>query len=426
MSQLSLSLLGEFEVFLDDRRLTGFETIKVRALLAYLVVEAGRSHQREVLAGLLWPDISGEAARTYLRQGLANLREVLSDRSVDPSFLLITREAIQFNTNSDHALDLTAFATLLATCARHAHRQPALCARCAQQLEAAVALYRGPLLDHFSPGDSTAFEEWAALKREALHQQAVGVLTRLADYHERRGAYDDVRRVAWRQLDLDPWREEAHRQLMRALWHNGERSAALAQYERCRETLRAELGVEPAPETTALYTQIRSATAVASAHDRHRATVPQSTLLPDTTPFIGREAELVRLGDLLANPGCQLLTLVGPGGIGKTRLASQVARDHLAAFAHGVAFVPLVAVPTAAGIVPAIAQALQITLLRREDPQVQLFTHLHGKELLLILDNFDHLQSGGGSACPVDAAGAGSNTAGHVTRTLAPAGKNGW
>ena len=397
MTRLSLAFVGEFVALLDDRPLTAFETVKVRALLAYLVVEGAHSHRREVLAGMLWPNVSGEAARTYLRQALANLREELRDRTAQPSFLSITRDTIQFNASSDYWLDIDAFRALLAACARHAHRQPVVCARCAQRLEDAAALYRGPFLDQLFLGDSTAFEEWAALKREALHQQALAVLTRLAHYHARRDAFDDVRRVAWRQLEMDPWREEAHQHLMRALWRSGERSAALAQYERCRETLRAELGVEPAVETQALYNEIRGATFKArAATEGHHLAPPLHDLPSDTTPFVGREAELTELADLLANPACQLLTLIGPGGIGKTRLAVQLAREHRAAFGHGVAFVPLASVHTAALIVPAIAKALQITPHSRETAQVQLIRHLHDKELLLILDNFEHLQDGAG------------------------------
>ena len=397
MTRLSLALFGRLQLTLDDRPLTGFESVKVRALLAYLVVEAGCAHRREALATLLWPELPGEAARTYLRQALANLREVLHDRGVDPAFLLITRETIQFNLDSEHRLDIADFTALLADCARHQHRPPALCARCADRLEAAAELYRGPLLDQFFLGDSPAFEEWAALRREALHQQALGVLTRLAHYHDRRGACDDVRRVAWRQLELDPWREEAHQLLMQALWQSGERSAALAQYRRCREALHEELGVEPAAETTALFERIRAAGCKPPppAADGYRAVHQPESLPPDMTPFIGREAELAALGDLIANAECRLLTLVGPGGIGKTRVAGQLAREHHAAFTHGAAFVPLAAVREVSLIVPAIANALRLVLHSREEQQVQLLSFLCDKELLLILDNFEQLTSGG-------------------------------
>ena len=106
-------------------------------------------------------------------------------------------------------------------------------------------------------GDSAPFEEWALRQREHLHRRALDALTQLADYHERRGDDAHARRYAQRQLEFDPWREEAHRQLMRVLALGGQRSAALAQYETCRRILLSDLSVEPEAETTALYERIR-------------------------------------------------------------------------------------------------------------------------------------------------------------------------
>ena len=98
MAHLSLSLLGPFQVTLDGQPVTGFRSNKVRALLAYLAVEADRTHRREVLAGLLWPDWPDRDALSNLRYALSNLRRVIGDRQAEPSFLLITRDTLQFNT----------------------------------------------------------------------------------------------------------------------------------------------------------------------------------------------------------------------------------------------------------------------------------------------------------------------------------------
>ncbi|NIP85332.1 MAG: hypothetical protein GTO03_07140, partial [Planctomycetales bacterium] len=93
------------------------ESTKVRALLAYLAVEADRPHRRDVLAGLLWPDWPDRDALSNLRYALYNLRQVIGDRTAEPPFLLITRNTLQFNTASDHWLDVAAFTDLLAACA---------------------------------------------------------------------------------------------------------------------------------------------------------------------------------------------------------------------------------------------------------------------------------------------------------------------
>ena len=113
MAHLSLSLLGPLQVTLDGQPVTGFKSNKVRALLAYLAVEADRPHRREVLAGLLWPDKPERAARANLRNALANLRKALGDRDASPPYLQITRETIQFSLASDHWLDVAAFQTLV-------------------------------------------------------------------------------------------------------------------------------------------------------------------------------------------------------------------------------------------------------------------------------------------------------------------------
>ena len=127
MAHLSLHLLGGFDVQLDGKQVTGFQTNKARALLAYLAVEAQRPHQRAHLAGLLWPEWPEAQARTYLRQALADLQRVLDGSGAPLPFLLTTRDAIQFNPAGDAWLDVAVLSEALATLPRLAasHPQPA-------------------------------------------------------------------------------------------------------------------------------------------------------------------------------------------------------------------------------------------------------------------------------------------------------------
>src|SRR4051794_41007558 len=206
MAQLALTLLGPLQATLDGVPIAGFESQKVRALIAYLALEADRPHGRDALAGLLWPNQPDQDARNNLRQALANLRQALGDQRATPSYLRITRESVQFNCISDHQIDAVAFTELLAACAQHPHRHPETCRSCAQRLQQAVDLYHGDFLAAFFLADSAAFEEWMLVKRQRLHQQALAGLTQLASYHERRGAYAHAQQLARRQLELDPWR----------------------------------------------------------------------------------------------------------------------------------------------------------------------------------------------------------------------------
>jgi predicted ATPase/DNA-binding SARP family transcriptional activator len=386
MAQLTLRLFGPFQASLDGISITTFETHKVRALLAYLAVEADRPHSRDELIGLLWPDQPDQAARASLRQALANLRKALGDRTAESPFLSMAPDSIQFRRSGRCWIDVVAFADLIAACQAHRHRRLDACRTCATRLQQAADLYRGDFLAQFVQSGSVAFEEWVLLRRERWHRAALEALHALAEYHDRRGEYDREQHYAQRQLEFDPWREEAHRQLMHALALSGQRSAALAQYETCRRVLKEELGAEPTPETAALCVQIKAGSL--------KPQVTTCHLPVPSTPFIGREKELAELGALLENPACRLVTIVGPGGIGKTHLALAAATEQACAFDDGAAFVPLAALNSAEFMAPAILAALDLPLQGQREPQEQLLAHLHERELLLILDNIEHLLEG--------------------------------
>ena len=394
MKELVISLFGNLQVLLEGQPITSFQYDKVRALLALLVAEAERPYRRDELAGLLWPDSPEESARASLRQALARLRDCLqAAEDPDQPYLLVTRESIQWNASAGAKVDVITFNRLLQACARHPHRRPKDCKPCARWRAEALQLYRADLLQGFFLPDSDVFEDWTIVLRERLRLQAAAAARALAEYYERRGEFNLAEQTLRRELELEPWVEETHRQLMRVYYLSHQRSRALAQYQQCRQVLSDELGVEPEPETTRLFEQIQAGetpeplirASISLPAERHH------NLPPTVTPFFGREQELAQIADLFEQPDTRLISLVGPGGIGKTRLALQAATEQLDNFAAGIFFIPLDELSSGEGAVFAIANALKVNLVGQDEPIQQLVAHLSDQELLLVLDGFEHL-----------------------------------
>src|SRR5512136_1586767 len=204
MAHLCISLLGSLQVTLDGQPVPPFKSNKDRALLAYLSVESGRAHRRESLAGLLWPEWPDRDALSNLRYTLSSLRKVIGDTQAQPAYLLISRDTLQFNPSSDAWLDVGAFDGAL-----EAGRTAV------EKLEQAVPLYRGDFLEGFSLADCPAFEEWVLLTREKLRREASSALHSLASACEKRGDFKGAQGHAWRLLEMEPWDETAHQQMMR-------------------------------------------------------------------------------------------------------------------------------------------------------------------------------------------------------------------
>jgi len=396
MARLDLAFLGPPRVQVDGRPAV-FPTTKALGLLVYLAVEAGQAHQRASLAERFWPDQPEGVARTNLRQALTRLRRALGDEAAEEAqtFLLVDGQSVQFNRQSDHALDLAAFGELVRASDSHAHRNPIACLACGQRWQQAAALYRGEFLEGFFLKDSAGFEEWVLVQRERLRRAAMKVLDQAARQAERLEAYALARQALARQLELEPWREETHQALMRLLALAGERTAALAQYEACRRALAHELGVAPDAGTTQLYERIRDDQAIEAGPEAQERRQRLQALPAPATALVGREVERAELNDLLAKPDCRLVTILGMGGSGKTRLALSIAQNQAHAFEHGVAFVPLASLPSAQALPAAVAEALGVRPEGGADHQALLMDFLRPRELLLVLDGFEHMLAEG-------------------------------
>jgi len=428
MAALSIVLFGGFAVAAEGESISAFESNKVRALLAYLTVEAhtasAHPQQRSVVAGLLWPDYPEEEARRNLRHVLRQLRQTLPAPAGSPPLLLTNYQTIQINPDYPYTLDVARFVQLLAAARRCLHRTLAACADCRARYAEAAQLYRGDFLAGLALHDSEPFDEWALVQREGLHRQATELFFTLATYYEEQGEYEKAQQYARRQLELEPWREEAHRQLMRILAHSDQRSAALAQYAQCRKILADELGVEPDAETVALYEQIRSGKLEKkTGRQGDRETGKQgetvadravenlaSTILnlqdwgeaPANTYFYGRQAESEQLKRwLLGEPPpaarlpARLIVVLGMGGMGKTTLVTNVAR----ALANEYAFVfwrSLLNAPPLAELLLACLQFLsqqQLTSVPTSlnEQLTLLLDYLSQQRCLIVLDNAESI-----------------------------------
>ena len=285
--RLRLQLLGEMQVTLDGAPLTGKVYGKLLALLAFLALEDGRSHPREHLAELFWPTLAPDAARTNLRQSLYNLRRTLGDSTTD--FLVSGRESVRIGAPGLISLDVREFAAL-PTCP--SPPAPDQCKQCLARLEHGAALWRGEFLAGLVIEEAPGFEEWRAGWRESLHRQMLALLERLRLCHERQGAFDRALLHAQHYAVIDPWDETGHREVMRLLALNGQRSAALAQYEACRAMLERELGMAPETATQLLFERIRDGLLVA---ERPAAAI--------TTPIAAERRQVTVLHCCLTVPG---------------------------------------------------------------------------------------------------------------------------
>lgn len=373
---LRVRFLGGFQFLLADETALHFPQRKVLALLAYLALNPQREHSRTALIGLFWPDVAESNARASLRMALSNARKALQPTGLVDEVLDATRTSVGWARHGHVAVDALQF---------QAHLQQG-------DLPQALSLYRGPLLDGLYLDDCPAFDDWVSVQRQRYHLQALDAANELASLYTDAGDYAHAEQVTRRQLELDPLHDAAQRRLLRLLAYQGQHNAARSQFQAFKALLRDELGIEPDAELQMLMQQIDTQT-LALPTTQGSVRLARVHHLPETpTPFFGRDADLAALSQRLQKPTYRLISLIGPGGIGKTRLALEALRHNQAHYRHGVYFVPLAGVAQPDQLPFSIAAVLDLQLKAGEETiATQLIAHLRHRKLLLLLDNFEHL-----------------------------------
>ncbi|MBX3000846.1 MAG: AAA family ATPase [Caldilineaceae bacterium] len=395
---LQIRLLGQFSLHYGDQPLTTISADRQQSLLVYLLLHRQSPVPRHHIAFQLWPDSSEAQARSNLRNLLFSLRQALPDAD---RFLEITNLTLYWRSDAPYTLDVADFQRHCAQAGEA--RQINATAEAIRALEMATDLYSGELL----PGN---YDDWIMSLREEFRLQYQHALAQLVTLLEASGDPRGALRYAQRMIQQDPLDEAAYVHVMRLHAMIGDRAGVRRAYESCANLLLRELDVDPDEDTTAAYEQfLRMAVPhelpslpsplTAPPEGEVSAIPPTATPAPKrglrlpipAAPFVGREVELAELAQLLAEPNCRLLTILGPGGMGKTHLALQTAKGHQPVFADGAFFVSLATVASSDQLVFAIVNSLDLSIASAADPTDQLLDYLSTKKLLLVLDNFEHL-----------------------------------
>src|SRR5918998_1001329 len=384
---LEIRLLGGFETRVGPQIVpsTVWRQRRAAAIVKLLALEPGHRLHREQLLDTLWPELDPESAANNFRGALHHARLGLEGAGAPPGvFLVRDGDQLLLGPQDRLVVDVNAF-TETASHAWHS-ADPAIAQRASE-------LYGGDLL----PDDP--YEDWAAARREGLRSSYLTVLTRLAGLHEERGDLPHAIAVHERILRTDPLDEAAHAGLMRLHAQMGNPQRALAHYARLQSLLDRELGTPPEPATQALAEAIRAGRITSAPAPSHPPSAPQPQSSGAIAPgarlpvpvdaLVGREREVAELERLLAT-AC-LVTLTGPGGIGKTRLAQEAARAVSARFPDGVAFVDLAPLRDSSFVLPSIARALGIDETGNRPISDLLAAGIGERRLLLVLDNFEQL-----------------------------------
>ncbi|UXY25577.1 tetratricopeptide repeat protein [Streptomyces sp. HUAS TT20] len=372
--EVRIRLLGGFAVAVGGRPVAAgaWRLRKARSLLKLLCLSPGHRMHRERLYDLLWPDLDGTAASNNLHQVLYAVRRALASAGAPGDVVVLRDDMVVLAPDGGVRIDLD-------ECDEAARR--ASSGGAAADYRAALALAEPGLL----PEDR--YEPWAGEAAEALEARRTALRLGLGEALERDHRTAEAIDVLRALVAEEPLHEPGHRALMRVLADAGRRREALADYECLRDALQHDTGADPDPQTRGLFRGLLADSVEAR---EHRPPEPPRLHLPaPATALIGREREMAEVEQLLGRS--RLLTLTGAGGCGKTRLALAVAARRGAGFRDGAWFVDLAGLTETHLVPEAVAAALGLQLPPSGVGRDALLAQLGGREMLLVLDNCEHL-----------------------------------
>lgn len=369
---LEIRLLGTFDIQ-DGKQSIIIASRPSQSLFAYLVLNAGTSHRREKLAGMLWPDSQEETARNNLRHALWRIRKVLPAKQ-GIEYLLTDDLSIGFNASSEYWLDVNQVEKLGEGASL-------------EEVTSALTEYQGELLPGF-------YEDWVLLAREHISSVFEHHMARLLSLLQEQGRWSDILDWSERWIKLGQKPETAYRALMSAHAAKGNMSKVAATYERCVKSLQ-EFGIDPSEQTRALYERLKSgretSEAVPAVQAQEKQAAKRTNLPIPLTSFIGREKEVDKVVHMLNEN--RLVTLLGSGGVGKTRLAIQASYNVLDQFKDGIWWIDLVGLNDDLLVPKEVARILNLSDRSDQPVTDQLVSQLGSKQMLLVLDNCEHLAS---------------------------------
>ncbi len=372
---MHIGLLGELQVLDDDERDVVVTGAKLRALLVVLALHCGRAVPADQLVDALWGPESSAAARNGLQGLVSKLRRALGSAS-----LVATRGGGYALEVPPEAVDLHHFEQLVA--AGRARAASGDLASAIEHLAEADSLWRGGALAEF------AYEEFASAEVSRISELRLAAVEERLDIELQLGRHRVVIGELEALVTAHALRERLRGLLMIALYRAGRQADALRMFQEGRRILGEELGLDPGPELRRLEAAILAQdpsldVTAAGGHDTGLSTEHRSTVPASLTALVGRDDEVRDLTRLFRDH--RFITLVGPGGVGKTRLALEVARDESARLSHGACLVELAHVGDPEGVAAAIGSALDLP-----DPS-RLAEMIGNRDLLILLDNCEHV-----------------------------------